>query len=284
MLIQLNFFPLIYLKSEIFYTTKIISILHAKSLSMSFAGKNFKHLRKLRGWTQDEFAHKLKIKRSLVGAYEEERAEPRLEVLELLCSIFKLSLDELLLKDLTASKKGGSYIDKRRQLKLQGETNEIQFVPVKAAAGYLAGYADPEFIDELNTFTLPMLAPGDYRAFEIVGDSMLPTPSGSVIVGEKLENIDDLKANNTYIVVSKNEGIVYKRIMRNNRYKNKLTLISDNPQYEPYHINPDDILEVWKAQMVITKANTQQRWDVNQLAGLVNNLQEQVSSLKKKMN
>ena len=162
--------------------------------------------------------------------------------------------------------------------------NEIQFVPVKAVAGYLAGYADPEFIDELNTFTLPMLAPGDYRAFEIVGDSMLPTPSGSVIVGEKLENIDDVKANNTYIVVSKNEGIVYKRIMRNSRYKNKLTLISDNPQYEPYHINPDDILEVWKAQMVITKANTQQRWDVNQLAGLVNNLQEQVSNLKKKMN
>ena len=36
--------------------------------------------------------------------------------------------------------------------------------------------------------------------------------------------------------------------------------------------------------MIITKANTQQRWDVNQLAGLVNNLQEQVSEIKKKMN
>ncbi|MEP6464883.1 MAG: LexA family transcriptional regulator [Parafilimonas sp.] len=251
---------------------------------MSYAGKNFKHLRKLRNWTQEEFAHKLKIKRSLVGAYEEERAEPRLEVLENLCNIFKLSLDELLLKDLSAAKKGGTYMDKRRQLKLQGDINEIQFVPVKAIAGYLAGYADPEFIDELNTFTLPMLAPGEYRAFEIIGDSMLPTPSGSVIVGERVAAMDDIRANNTYIVVSKNEGIVYKRIMKNNRYKNKLTLISDNPQYEPYHVNPDDILEVWKAQMVITKANTQQRWNVNQLAGLVNNLQEQVSSLKKKMN
>jgi transcriptional regulator with XRE-family HTH domain len=255
-----------------------------KQLAMSYAGKNLKHLRKLRGWTQEEFAHKLKIKRSLVGAYEEERAEPRLDVLENLCSIFKLSLDELLLKDLSSLKKGGTYVDKRRQLKMQGDINEIQFVPVKATAGYLAGYADPEFIDELNTFTLPMLAPGEYRAFEIVGDSMLPTPSGSVIVGERVTAMDDIKANNTYIVVSKNEGIVYKRIMKNNRYKNKLTLISDNPQYEPYNVNPDDILEVWKAQMIITKANTQQRWDVNQLAGLVNNLQEQVSSLKKKMN
>ena len=251
---------------------------------MSFAGKNLRYLRKLRGWTQEEFATKLKIKRSLIGAYEEERAEPRLDVLENMCNIFKLSLDELLLKDLSETKAGGSYLDKRRQMKMVAATQDIQFVPIKAAAGYLAGYADPEFIDELNTFTLPMLAPGQYRAFEIVGDSMLPTPSGSVIVGEKVEAIEELKANNTYIVVSKGEGIVYKRVMKNNRLKNKLTLVSDNPIYEPYNVSTEDVIELWKAQMIITKANIQQRWDVNQLAGLVNNLQEQVSSLKKKMN
>jgi transcriptional regulator with XRE-family HTH domain len=251
---------------------------------MSYAGKNLRYLRKLRGWTQEEFANKLKIKRSLVGAYEEERAEPRLDVLENLCSIFKLSLDELLLKDLTGTKGNGNYLDKRRQMKMAAEVQIIQFIPVKAAAGYLAGYADPEFLDELNTFTLPMLTPGNYRAFEIVGDSMLPTPSGSVIVGEKVENVEDIKANNTYIVVSKNEGIVYKRVMKNNRLKNKLILVSDNPQYSPYNVNTEDVLEVWKAQMIITKANTQQRWDVNQLAGLVSNLQEQVSNLKRKMN
>jgi transcriptional regulator with XRE-family HTH domain len=253
---------------------------------MSYGGKNLRYLRKLRGWTQEEFANKLNIKRSLIGAYEEERAEPRLEVLENICSIFKLSLDELLLKDLTLTAKGsgGSYLDKRRQLKMGSDAQQIHFVPVKAAAGYLAGYADPEFVDELNTFTLPMLAPGQYRAFEIVGDSMLPTPSGSVIVGEKIEDIEEVKTSNTYVVISRNEGIVYKRIMRNNRTKNKITLVSDNPVYEPYNINSEDVLEVWKAQMIITKANMQQRWDVNQLAGLVNNLQEQVSTLKKKMN
>ena len=88
---------------------------------MSYAGKNLRYLRKLRGWTQEEFANKLKIKRSLIGAYEEERAEPRLDVLENLCNIFKLSLDELLLKDLTESK-GNSYLEKRRQLKMSGNT------------------------------------------------------------------------------------------------------------------------------------------------------------------
>lgn len=249
---------------------------------MSFANKNLKYLRKLRGWTQEEFAQKLRIKRSLLGAYEEERADPRIDVLEVVADMFKLSLDELLRKDVSEAK--GSYISKRRAQKMVSGRTDIPFVPVKAAAGYLAGFADPEFIDELNTFTLPMLSGGDYRAFEIVGDSMMPTPSGSVIVGEKVESLDEVKSNNTYVVVSKTEGIVYKRMLKNNRVKNKYTLVSDNPAYQPYTVNAEDIVEVWQAQMILSKANQQQRWDVNQLAGLVNDLQQQVSVLKKRIN
>jgi transcriptional regulator with XRE-family HTH domain len=250
---------------------------------MSQAGQNLKYLRKLRGWTQEEFAVKVGIKRSLVGAYEEERADPRLEVLEVVADIFKLSLDELLLKDL--SNTAGNYLAKRRQQKMMtADRNIIHFVPVKAAAGYLAGYADSEFIDELNTFTLPMLAGGNYRAFEIIGDSMMPTPSGSIIVAEKIDDTEDVKSNLAYIVVSRNEGIVYKRIDKNGRQKNKLTLVSDNPQYQPYQVNTEDVLELWQAQIVISKISVHQRWDVNSLASMVNNLQDQVSTLKKKMN
>jgi transcriptional regulator with XRE-family HTH domain len=249
---------------------------------MSIANKNLKYLRKLRGWTQEEFAQKLRIKRSLLGAYEEERAEPRIDILEIVADMFKLTLDDLLRKDVSDSRT--NYISRRRAQKLATGRPDIPFVPVKAAAGYLAGYADPEFVDELNTFTLPMLAGGDYRAFEIVGDSMMPTPSGSVIEGERVQNLDDVKSNQTYIIVSKTDGIVYKRILKNNRQKNKLTFVSDNPTYQPYLVNAEDIVEVWQAQMVISRANTQQRWDVDQLAGLVNNLQQQVSVLKKRMN
>jgi transcriptional regulator with XRE-family HTH domain len=252
---------------------------------MSRAGLNLKYLRKLRGWTQEEFANKLNIKRSLIGAYEEERADPRLDVLEIVADMFKLSLDELLLKDVSDTNNTSSYLMKRRQQKMMtAERNVIHFVPIKAAAGYMTGYADSEFIDELNTFTLPMLAGGNYRAFEIIGDSMLPTPSGSIIVGEKVDSIDDVKNNNAYIVVSRNEGIVYKRIVKNNRSRAKVSLVSDNPSYQSYQVNTDDIVELWQAQVVIGKVASQQRWDVNSLANLVNNLQDQVSTLKKKMN
>lgn len=249
---------------------------------MAMANQNLKYLRKLRGFTQEEFAQKIGIKRSLIGAYEEERAEPNYEVLETVSDLFKVSIDDLLRKDLSETK--GSYLSKRRQMKMVSESNVIHFVPVKAAAGYLNGYADPEFLDELNTFTLPMLSSGTYRAFEIVGDSMLPTPSGSVIVGAKVEDFDDVKNNNAYIVLSRTEGVVYKRVLKSNRSKNKLTLVSDNPAYQPYHVNAEDVLEFWSAQMVISKIAQGQRWDVSNLASLVTNLQDQVNNLKKKMN
>lgn len=263
---------------------------------MSYAGKNLKFIRKQREWTQEEMAQQLQIKRSLVGAYEEERAEPRLEVQEAICALFNLSLEEFLFQDL--SQKGGfgqdgsnggsnSYLDRRRSMKMDRSASIVPivpFVPVKAAAGYLAGYADPEFLDELNTFTLPMLAPGDYRAFEIIGDSMLPTPSGSVIVGEKVGSLKEVKNSNTYIVVSNADGVVYKRIITNDDHQEKLTLLSDNPLYEPYQVNSQDIVEIWKAVYVIQKAGAQPMWDVDQLAGVVNSLQDKISTLKRTMN
>jgi len=261
---------------------------------MSYAGKNLKYIRKQREWTQEEMANQLQIKRSLVGAYEEERAEPRLEVQEAICALFNISLEEFLFQDLSQKGSSGdesgtslSYLDRRRSMKMDKSSSAapiVPFVPVKAAAGYLAGYADPEFLDELNTFTLPMLAPGDYRAFEIIGDSMLPTPSGSVIVGEKVDSIKDVKNSNTYIVVSNADGVVYKRIITNDDNKEKLTLLSDNPLYEPYQVNSQDIVEVWKAVYIIHKAGAQPMWDVDQLAGVVNSLQDKISNLRRTMN
>ena len=97
-------------------------------------------------------------------------------------------------------------------------------------------------------------------------------------------SVDELKNDTPCIVVSRHEGIVYKRIQKTGRTKNKLTLVSDNPVYHPYTVNTEDVLEMWQAQVVISKANTQHRWDMGQLANIVSDLQEQVTTLKKRMN
>ena len=52
----------------------------------------------------------LQIKRSLVGAYEEERAEPRLEVQEAICALFNISLEEFLFQDLSEKANAGPIL------------------------------------------------------------------------------------------------------------------------------------------------------------------------------
>ena len=61
-------------------------------------------------------------------------------------------------------------------------------------------------------------------------------------------------------------------------------VVSDNPSFHPYNINAEDVVEMWQAQVVISRTNTQQRWNMHQLTNIVSDLQEQVTSLKKRMN
>ena len=67
---------------------------------MSIVSNNIKYLRRLNGLTQEQFARKIAIKRSLLGAYEEARANPNLTNLKNMASAFGISVDQLLKNDL----------------------------------------------------------------------------------------------------------------------------------------------------------------------------------------
>lgn len=207
--------------------------------------ENIKALRKSLGLTQDQFAQELGVKRSLIGAYEEGRAEPRLELLCKIASLGSLPVEVL----------GGftSMAGNARTLDPVGSPrNNIELVPVKAAAGYLNGYADTDFINELPRFSLPVLSQGNYRAFEISGDSMLPLESGTIVVGEYVNQVSDIKNGKTYVLVTRSEGVVYKRVFNYISESGKLFLVSDNRQYAPYQVDAADVMEIWSAKAYIS--------------------------------
>src|SRR6201995_2066811 len=224
---------------------------------MSIISSNIKFLRKKKGLTQQQFADLVGIKRSLVGAYEEERAEPKYELLKTIASFFETTVDDFINETInekwTPKPKGDPANLRVLSISVDKDDNEnIELVPLKASAGYLNGYADPEYVAALPKFYLPMFKQGTYRAFEIKGDSMLPLMPGTIIIGEYVENWADVKPAETYVVISKNDGIVYKRIGNRFRDNRKLKLISDNPVYEPYEIEGEDVLEIWKAKGYIS--------------------------------
>jgi transcriptional regulator with XRE-family HTH domain len=67
---------------------------------MSIVSNNIKYLRRLNGLTQEQFARRIGIKRSLLGAYEEARANPNLENLKTIAQVFGTSVDSLIKTDI----------------------------------------------------------------------------------------------------------------------------------------------------------------------------------------
>ena len=261
-----------------------------------FLSNNIKFIRSKKGWTQADLAERMGIKRSRIGAYEEGRAEPKISDLQLLATLFSVSLDDLVGKDLsnsgqaTFSKK--STGDNLRLLSVvvdkEGE-EQVVVVPTKAAAGYLNHYEDIDSYAALPSFQLPL--PEIYnnethRVFQIEGDSMLPMPSGAYVLSRYVENWQSIKDHKSYIVVSKTEGIVYKRIENKIEHEFKLVLHSDNKIYPDMEVSVDDIMEVWEAVGFISFELPDPKAEslgMDQLAQAVLKLQADMAHLKDKI-
>jgi phage repressor protein C with HTH and peptisase S24 domain len=163
----------------------------------------------------------------------------------------------------------------------QDQRQNIELVNSKAAAGYLESFQDPEYIRDLPKMYIPNLPAGSYRAFEIKGDSMLPMPSGSLVISKYVESLKDLKDDKTYIIITERDGIVYKRV-RNHSDQSCLTAISDNEVYPPYTIDYSDIQEIWRyhAHIVFSDARQQQ---TDWLQETVMDMQKKLADLQKKI-
>jgi len=217
-------------------------------------------LRKKKGLTQADMASELELNRSAIGAYEEERAEPKLQVLRRIASLFDVSIDDLLHVDLSLNMINNKELkdDGLRILPVsidkQSGEELIPLIPERAAAGYTKGYGDAEYIESLPHFALPLPELDKnrtYRTFQIEGDSMLPILSGSYIISEYLQDWRRIKSGDCYILVTREDGIVFKRIEADLKER-KLKLISDNPEYDPYDIDLSQVLEIWQARGVIS--------------------------------
>lgn len=203
--------------------------------------EKLKSIRKALGLTQGALAEKMGTTRASIGAYEEGRATPNFQFMAQLADLAGMSMDDLVRGDTSRMATAHSNI-----------AGSIPLVPIKAAAGYQKGFPDDDYVKELTHFTLPMLGKGNFRAFEISGDSMLPLASGTIVVGEKLERLADLKDGETYVLVTRQDGIVYKRVFNHLREKGELMLVSDNEKYKPYAIDPMEIHEAWSAKAYIS--------------------------------
>jgi transcriptional regulator with XRE-family HTH domain len=260
-----------------------------------FISSNLKILRKRKGKSQEEVAADVGMTRSSYSGYENEVAQPGLESLMLLSDYFRVSTDILLKTDLRGYSEmqwktlfdGGMHDLKGTRLRVLAtivdSDNEelIEMIPQKASAGYVNGYADPDYLKVLPTFHLPFLSKNNkYRSFPIQGDSMPPVVDGSFVVGEYIQNWLSIRSGTPCVIVTKNDGIVFKIVNNLTENHQSFQLCSTNTFYEPYLVPVSEILEMWKFVNYISPTLPEVRWDDHALSQSVKGLQQEVHALK----
>jgi transcriptional regulator with XRE-family HTH domain len=225
-----------------------------------FFSTNLKFLRERKGISQTDLARSLELSRTTLIGYEKS-VQPPFPKLIRIAEYFKISLDALVRYDLAKlSEFQLSEIERGMDVDITGQklrvlttttdkdgNENIEMVATKAQAGYASGYGDPDFVEKLPKFQLPFLSKEKtYRCFQIKGDSMLPIPENAWVTGSFIQDWNSIKNGTPCIVVTKDDGVVFKLVYPSLKEEKYLQLVSSNRIYQPYQISVEEVLEVWQ--------------------------------------
>ncbi len=260
-----------------------------------FAG-NIKFLRERRKLSQEALAASLGLTRAKLAAIEAGNTKsPQPEDYLNFSEFFKISIDTLLkielsklgemkIRELEAGNdvyiRGGNL--RVLAISVDRSNNEnVEYVPVKAKAGYMAGYHDPEFIASLPKYSLPNLpVQGTFRVFPLTGDSMLPVPENSDIITQYVADWTGMKPETPCIVILKGQqDFVFKLVTV--REDGTILLRSLNPVYEPYTVGADEALEIWRFYAYTSREMPEARPEMATVLKAIKELEEKVRKIRK---
>ncbi|HSH20478.1 MAG TPA: LexA family transcriptional regulator [Draconibacterium sp.] len=265
---------------------------------MIYFSSNIKLLRSRKNRTQNDLAAALEMKRTTVNALENSISQPTVIQLQAFSKYFGIAIDTLVNIDLnklsdsqfTDLQNGFDVFIRGSNLRViattvdQNNKDNIEFVSEKAKAGYVTSFADPEYIGNLPVFQLPFLSQEKkYRAFTISGDSMLPIPSGSVVIGEFIPNFYDIKSGQAYIVVTRDEGIVFKIVEDYISSKRTLLLASLNNAFKSYELRISELKEAWKFVCYLNTEIPEPETDLSKMMKKMNQMQNEINLLNSRL-
>lgn len=216
-------------------------------------------LRKDLALSQKLFAEKIEITQGALSQLESGKSTLSLPTIQKISQVFSIDCNWLVL-GVNEDKK---YEQKDKNMvtaSVNSQTNNRKmplesFIPLidqEAHAGYLKQADDPDYLSTLDVYRIPGFEAGNYRMFEIEGDSMLPTiHPREIVVTERMLDLERIE-NGTLCVAITEEGIVAKRFYRYKEEPENFIFKSDNPDYKTYSLMKDDVLEIWEIKAKIT--------------------------------
>ena len=109
---------------------------------------------------------------------------------------------------------------------------------------------------------------------------MPPVVEGSYVVAEFVQNWMSIRNGTPCIVVTKDDGIVFKVVHNLLSSEQGFQLCSTNSFYQPFTVHANNILEIWKFVNYISPELPDVRLDDNDLSKSLKSLQKEVHELK----
>jgi len=215
---------------------------------MSYFGKNIRKIRNVKKLSQQAFAELFELKRGTLGAYEEERSEPRIETIIKIANHFSITIDDLLTKELTVNK----LLKFKDDLALQGSFNKEEFTKIpcitpKTEADYIQYYDKPHFIEDLPKLHLPINPDKKYRGYLISNLEMTNNDKAfcpkDVVIGEHILAEDFTKIENGSLVIVLVHGKIFFRKFYHSSAT--VTLRATNTNIDDLEVSPTEIKEMW---------------------------------------
>jgi transcriptional regulator with XRE-family HTH domain len=259
---------------------------------MSYIGKNIRKIRTIKKLSQSDFAKIFNLARPSVGAYEEERAEPKIETLVQIAHYFGLSVDALLTKELTINelyKFDIFSVKPENNLKNKDEVaEETPLVYANNELEYIVNLHNKDFINNLPSIHLPNIKEAKSRAFEVEGAEMEYNNSGlhngdillCIPADKTIEK--NLHSGKIYVVVTSKK--IWVRRLQNKQ--DGLEFVSDNPSYGKITVKNEDLLELWEAVAVYStylQPPTRIEERVSQLEKDYSDLLDKIKRIEKKL-
>lgn len=225
---------------------------------MSYIGKNIKKVRTVKKLSQAAFAELFSLARPSVGAYEEGRAEPKIETIIHIAHYFGLSIDLLLNKELTVNDlfkfdllpegTTKNEIENDESFAIRSQEGSIALVLEDKYLEYLVNYQNKDFLEKLRKIYLPVKSKAQSRAFQLIGSEMEYNHNGlhhgDILLGSKIEKITSrqIRIGKIYVIVTR-EFITTRRVTAVGK---EISFTPDDPNYSGIELLTTDILELWE--------------------------------------
>jgi transcriptional regulator with XRE-family HTH domain len=180
---------------------------------MSHFGRNIKKIRTAKKISQTAFADLFNLKRGSIGAYEEGRAEAKIDTIVEIAAFFKLSIEQFVCKDLTfneiyhITEKSQKFIDTNLQKKSEAA---VPFVSLQVRSEFISKFNDQNYLSGLQSLSIPNINPKSI-AFELADFDFDPLNyfirHGDIVIALPMLNISKeiFSFNQNFLIIENNQ-------------------------------------------------------------------------------